>query len=121
MSRTYKDRPRWVKNNDRKLTSVAYHNHVDYLGHLVDCDVDEPTVQEDRWRLGMACGYDWRYNIFTPTKAEANNEWHAPIRAKVRRELLVEAKEYNAEGDFEDDYLGPLDERHSPIKGHGWF
>lgn len=121
MSRTYKDRPRWVKNNDRKLTSVAYHDHIDYLGYVVDCDVDEPTVQGDCWRSLKACGHDWRYNIFSPTKAEVNNEWHAPVRAKVRRELLIEAKEYNAAGGFIADYLAPLDQRHSPIKGNGWF
>lgn len=120
MSRTYKDHPVWVKSNDRKVFPVAYHHHIDYRGNSVDCDVDEPTIQSDKWRWKKNCGYDRFYYGDSPSKAEVNNDWHAPIRTKVRRELRSEAKEYNTAGDFEVDYLAPLDQRHSPIKGIGW-
>lgn len=121
MSRTDKDRPEWVKNNDRTVAPVAYHYHVDYRGNALDCDVDEPSLQSDKWRFHRNCGYDQRFYTENPGKAAINNDWHAPIRTKVRRELRSEVKEYNAGGDFEDDYVAPLDQRNAPIRGHGWY
>lgn len=120
MSKTDKDRPFWVKQNDISLSRVAYHDHVDYWGNDVECDIEFPTVREDKYRVDRNCGYDivgyysW---IDSPSRKIRHNEWFGPIRAKTRDAMISQVKEYNTYGLIETDSLDPQDHRNAPIKG----
>jgi hypothetical protein len=123
MSKTDKDRPFWVKQNDSSLLRQAYHDHVDYWGNEVECDIHLPTVREDKYRVDRNCGYDIvAYYAWadSPSRRIRHTEWFGPVRAKTRDSMLAQAKEYNTYGEIYNDSTEPGDHRNAPIKGY-WY
>lgn len=120
MSRTDKDRPHWVRLNDPDDNRVAHHDHVDYWGNDVKCDIDVPTVREDKYRIERNCSYEiagvYLWNE-TPPRKMRHYEWFGPARARTRDAMISQAKEYNTYGSIESDSQEPSDHRNAPIKG----
>lgn len=120
MSRTHKDRPHWVRLNDRNEKRVAHHDHIDYWGNDVDCDIDSPIVREDKYCVDRNCSYEiegvylWEE---TPSRRMRHYEWFGPVRAKTRDAMVSQVKEYNTYGIIETDSKEPDDHRNAPIKG----
>lgn len=123
MSKTDKDRPFWVIQNDSSIYREAYHDHVDYLGNDVDCDIHLDTVREDKYRADRNCGYDVvkRYSfVDAPSRKKRHNDWFGPARSKTRDAMISQVKEFNSLGYIESDSAEPGDHRHAPMRGTWW-
>jgi hypothetical protein len=112
MSRTYKDRPRWVK--ERGPGAYATHDH-----RLSDCDLPERTGSRfaangrEEW---THCdwndpdeGYGGYWWLVAP-KDFRHFAWCAKSRTRVRDQCQVAKQVINANtGEALDDYLDDID------------
>lgn len=118
MSRTYKTRPTWVRENDPTEHRYAHHDHRNGI-----CDLDVPasrhvpglsTAGRCRWDLEHP-GDPWHDG---PTPEEVHAAWWGPLRAKERTACRTLAAQYNTVGEIDDD-LEPAPEHHR--HGVSWY
>lgn len=144
MSRTYKDRPYWVREHD-KNTREEHHNHTKLgLGtktfangkggavryyHPDECSIEmdqQVHPSTTRWDF-YPCYYYLSsgsikryYRDYTPSNDDLHSDYWAPMRSDVRMGLTGAAKEYNTYGDIEADIFFREKSRHSTYKGGYW-
>lgn len=106
MSRTRKDRPYWVRSNDKtEKYRVAYHDHTGRHGD--DCTIDEPEVGRSFWfKRDTPCGH----YLHMPHKCEPHGDaltllYWAPARQDERTYLKNAVKDYNTFGEVDEDYF----------------
>jgi hypothetical protein len=134
MSRTYKDRPYWVRANDKKEIREAYHDHLRFgktfqsvkYGELAVadyCTIDEPlktgTFQESRER---PCYYElsWEYSYFRVEKRRRNMLYWSPMRADENKVTRNAVKDYNTFGEVDGNLYLREETRHSIYRGGYW-
>jgi hypothetical protein len=134
MSRTYKDRPYWVRANDKKEVREATHDHlrfgkttksIKYGEYTVAdyCTIDEPlktgTFQES---LERPCYYDlsWSYSYFSVEKLRRNMLYWSPMRAEEKKVTCNAVKDYNTFGEVDEDLYLRENTRHSIYRGGYW-
>lgn len=110
MSRTYKDRPIWVKRNDRQSAGREYHSHNEWRGwgakgsQSGPCTIDH-EVTRDNYR-DLECYWE-PFNQYCGYCGCVAFDWvEGPRRAEERDVMLQYKKEYNSgeeELSFEDD------------------
>ncbi|HEX2243788.1 MAG TPA: hypothetical protein VHK27_11165 [Gammaproteobacteria bacterium] len=111
MSRTDKDRPLWVKQNDPTLRNVYHEQHDHRFGY---CDFDEWTGKNTRNRThcDRSWGYNWTMLVGSHTFGYANLFERAE-RARVR-DQLHEVKKMSRE-DVADVDIISVQHRHSAL------
>lgn len=137
MSRTHKDRPVWVKLNDRKTRRVEEHNHhrfgetgVFYKGgtysYLEYCTIDKPQEAVHHAEGQSPCYYYAAIpKIFYAKYGGAHKKalhmdyWN-PLRAEERTTLTRLKKEYYAMGEVDEDIYLPEKTRNTPYGGGYW-
>jgi hypothetical protein len=110
MSRTYKDRPQWVRaRKDTGYPLEPRHNHEWFR---VDCDIDNVPQSRDEWDNQICNLVPHDHPWFSgdsrshPTSEECHTEWHNPERMIARDELRKAASSYNRGDDLNDyDYV----------------
>lgn len=134
MSRTYKDRPYWVRTNDKKEVREASHDHL-HLGEtrksikfgeytIADyCTIDEPLETdsfEESWK--KPCGYDlsWSYSYFSVEKNRRNLLYWSPMRADEHKVTRNAVKDYNTFGEVDEDLYLREKTRHALYRGGYW-
>lgn len=124
MSRTYKDRPWWVKRNDRSRPGREVHNHREFYGYgpnarqLGECTISEPSTRENsRWRYLDEFPCYWEPDDAYCGHSCAAMSWTEETRRlNERMSMLQYVKEYNSgeeELSFEDDVF-------STNRRHDW-
>lgn len=134
MSRTYKDRPYWVRANDKKEVREAHHDHL-RLGQVRQsmkygefkvadyCTIDEPlktgTFLEN---LERPCYYElsWEYSYFKVEKRRRNMLYWSPMRADENKVMRNAVKDYNTFGEVDEDLYLREGTRHSIYRGGYW-
>lgn len=95
MSRTYKDRPYWVRSNDPKEYRKAFHACA-YLN--IECSLKENCVpthaRNNHSCYYMTPGMEYDYNFVT--SKEAHTDWHNPERLRERDVLREFVKNFNS-------------------------
>lgn len=136
MSRTKKDRPYWVKVNDKKEAKRAHHDH-ESLGKIVrnfrgkivkyadECTLEVPQTHsssdDHRSTCHYSLGYGYRYwGDRGQDRADRLNTYYNPLRTMERDALNKAAKEYNANGDIEKDIFFPDSHQHCMLGGGYW-
>lgn len=136
MSRTKKDRPYWVKSNDKKEVRRASHNH-ESLGKIVrnfrgkivkydeECSLEvpqqHPSSDDHRSTCYYNLGYGYRYWYSRgQDRDDRLNTYYNPLRTLERETLTKATKEYNATGDIEEDIFFP-DTHQSCMLGGGYW
>ena len=130
MSRTYKDRPYWVRQNDKSEVRVADHMHhtpmfyrpdSNFWGEIGVCDIDKPMTGS--YKIDRKRNCDYRLpNVRwwdRPRRFYRNSHYYAPVRLIERDTLDKSAKQYNTMGEVDDVDL-PQQHRHSPYGGGYW-
>lgn len=139
MSRTRKDRPVWVKLNDRKTPRIAEHNHNLFgkkglygfgepkeYAYLDYCTIDKPQEAVVHIKEQSPCYYYAAIpKIFYAKYGGAHKEalhlyYWKPVRGEERRKLHNLKKEYRAAGEIGDDTFITDKTRRSPYKGGYW-
>jgi hypothetical protein len=133
MSRTYKDRPYWVRSNDKKEVREEYHDHLrlgetrkgkhgDFM--VADyCTIDEPlktgTFQESRER---PCYYElsWKYSYFKVEKRRRNMLYWSPMRSDENEVTRNAVKDYNTFGEVDENLYLRETTRHAIYRGGYW-
>lgn len=134
MSRTYKDRPYWVRANDKKEVREAHHDHL-RLGKVRQsmkygefkvadyCTIDEPlktgTFLEN---LERPCYYElsWEYSYFKVEKRRRNMLYWSPMRADENKVMRNAVKDYNTFGEVDEDLYLREKTRHAIYRGGYW-
>lgn len=117
MSRTYKDRPKWVQLNDPKSHRVAEHWHVS--GHK--CDLDIPATSNNKGFAG-ACHYSLPYHVCyqNPTKEQRRIMFWQKLRQEERSTLYQAKQQYNTSSETDEDII--ITNRHNhDIYGEGYW
>lgn len=135
MSRTKKDRPYWVRANDKTERRVARHDHdrigryYKYYGQSVvyqyedECTIDYPRTGNNSdknypctWEL------DYGYNYFYGGMSvqERHMTYYNPLRTLERDTLRKAVKEYNTTGDIEKDIFFQDRHQHQMLNGGYW-
>lgn len=117
MSRTFKDRPYWVRANDPKHSRYAYHYHIG----VEECPIDEPLTGVFGI-YGRTCGYSipWSYFRNDATKEICHNSYWAPLRNDERIVLNSLVRDYNTYGEVDEDFFIQENHRHSRYGGGYW-
>lgn len=124
MSRTDKDRPYWVRQNDPTEDRVEYHNHVAPRWRTMyawdgTCHVDEPITRENR--RSFSCGYYLRDRYhWTPKREDRRLYYYKPLRSRERDTLGKAAKQYNAGYEVDENIVLPEAHRHGMYPGGYW-
>jgi hypothetical protein len=130
MSRTYKDRPHWVKVRDPAMPTVESHHHhgthwrtARRREEPVVCDLADFDAARDRtasWRLLTYCirKFPWNkrcyYHSPVPDmRGWVHAVWSGPERSRERVGLRGAAREYNSHGEAEDFDFPNHQHRHS--------
>lgn len=124
MSRTDKDRPYWVRQNDETEVRRPFHRHDQYrFGRepFDECEIDEPyTGATGEWR--RRCGY-WlgyrRHVCVVPPHAEREG-YYAPLRNDERMVLRNAVKDYNTFGEIDEDFYIQEQHRRACYGGGYW-
>lgn len=124
MSRTYKDRPYWVRLNDKREARTPFHRHHNWYtrnnGWEV-CTFGEPyTGGTDEWRRN--CGYYLGYRRHTcyAPKDYIRDMYYSPMRNDERMVLRNAAKDYNSFGEIDEDFFLNERSRHATYGGGYW-
>lgn len=134
MSRTDKDRPYWVRQNDPSEARLAIHMHHTPMfytagwnsnrwGEIGVCDLDKPMTGE--WSVDRKRNCYYRvtppdhYAYDKCEREDRNLYYYAPVRMKERDLLGKAAKQYNTSGEVDDVDL-PGYHHHMPFGG-GWW
>jgi hypothetical protein len=135
MSRTKKDRPYWVKLNDKKVAKRPHHNHAvigktvrGFRGNIItyadECTLEQPETHssndDHRRPCSYLLGYGYGYWLDGMTREDRMNTYYNPLRTMEREELTKAKKEYNATGDIEKDIAFPDGHRHGMLGGGYW-
>jgi hypothetical protein len=134
MSRTYKDRPYWVRANDKREVREAYHNHCNLgktrkSGKFGDytisdhCTIDEPLRTGsfmESW--GKPCNYElsWAYSYFSVEKSRRNMLYWSPMRADENKVTRNAVKDYNTFGEVDENLYLRENTRNSIYRGGYW-
>jgi hypothetical protein len=120
MSRSARDRPRWVRANDPRLWVGEDHAHTEFG---VECTIDEPATP--RWHQGI-CNHvlrgdevpERRYNRVS--RRRRHNDYWAPERAARRTRLGNAVAEYRATGGVDEDQELTERQLRGSYVGHVW-
>lgn len=135
MSRTKKDRPYWVRVNDKTENRIEHHDH-ERLGkyysrykenktrrYSEECTIDVPrqangdlTAYTCTWELNY--GYSYLYGGMSVK--DRHITYYNPLRTLERDTLRVAVKEYNATGDLEDGVFFQDRWQHGMLGGGHW-
>ncbi|MBC9706661.1 MAG: hypothetical protein H9W81_17245 [Enterococcus sp.] len=144
MSRTYKDRPYWVLEQDKRARE-EHHDHtklgtgtktyrnvrggVSNYYHPDECSIEmdrQVHPSTDRWEY-YPCYYyvssgtvKRYYRDYSPPRDTLHDLYWGPMRADVRDGLNDAIKEYNTHGDIEEDIFFREKNRHSTYGGGYW-
>lgn len=125
MSRTDKDRPYWVRTNDKtEKYRVAYHDHTGRRGD--ECTVDEPEEHPSSWRgrggrWYSPCGHHLHVpHICEPHGDSASVYYWVPARQDEQTFLKNAVKDYNTFGEVDEDYFLQEKTLNGPYGG-GWW
>lgn len=132
MSRTYKDRPYWIRVDDTKNLRYAMHHHsvfgLTYTPynsstpiHFADyCTIDEPHSKDTERR--KPCYYRLRENnrYDRTTKEMRHNGYWEPLRTDERIVLRNAVKDYNTFGETDEDFFLQENHRHASYGGEYW-
>lgn len=123
MSRTYKDRPYWVRQNDPREDRVPYHDHIERwwrrrINWDGECHLDEPVNHETRH--SFPCGYYLRQRWYNVPRDFRHYNYYGPLRAHERDNLRDAAKQYNSWGEVDEDFYLPEAHRHATFGGGYW-
>lgn len=119
MSRTRKDRPHWVRLNDKKdkVVRVPYHRHHlfgetitlwtgDEFTYENHCTIDEPergrSHRSETLRRPCFISAGWAYYAYDGNKETVNLGFWSPLRRDEKDELTKLVKVYNGGEDLED-------------------
>lgn len=137
MSRTRKDRPYWVRLNDKKETIAKneYHNH-NIFGKTITlwtgeertyadyCTIDEPAMNRSNREIRQRpCRISpgWNYYYGTPTSERVNLGYWSPLRRDETDKLRKLTKFYNAGEDLDEvDFFLNEKTRHATYGGGDW-
>ena len=126
MSRTYKDRPYWVRLNDKREARTPFHRHHAngwWLKDVFDeCLIDTPyTGATDEWRRRY-CGYylGYRRHVCQIPKNAVREMYYSPMRNDERMVLRNAAKDYNSFGEIDEDLFLNEKSRHATYGGGYW-
>lgn len=144
MSRTYKDRPYWVKEHDKNARE-EHHNHTQMGMETKSYNNGRGSINNyyypDECSIGMEqqvhpsttrwdnypCYYYLSngtikryYRDYSPPRDTLHDLYWGPMRADVRDGLNDAVKEYNTHGDIEEDIFFREKSRHSIYKGGYW-
>lgn len=139
MSRTDKDRPRHVINDDETMGLVEHHDHGTGVCDLADPDRPyTPLFGGDKFErvpaqrangtayIRRRCYREldarhpwWAYTDKSAPDRLYRREFHAQDRARSRQELHRLIGEFNSHGDVDDSAVQPRDHRHSAM-WHWW-
>lgn len=138
MSRTLKDRPAWVRANDKSEPVIIQHNHLaagttrggykgiadSILVFADECTEDVPSKYRTSFDQNEVnpCGRSLSWQVKRPQWAERNNlraNYWKPERAQERTVLRRIEGEYSLNGEIDEDYLFPLWHRRSGL-AHRW-
>lgn len=134
MSRTYKDRPYWVRANDKKEVREAHHDHL-RLGKTIQsfkygelgvadcCTIDEPLKTGAFLEsIKQPCYYElsWEYSYFYVGKRRRNMLYWSPMRADENKVTRNAVKDYNTFGEVDDDLYLREQTRHAIYRGGYW-
>lgn len=125
MSRTDKDRPDWVRVNDKTEDRTEFHyHHRRYWGEpyegMYDCEIDEPLDGSKGMRK-RRCGYYLRTNRYwNPKREDRRLYYYKPLRSRERDTLGKAAKQYNAGNEVDEDIVLPESHRHAMFPGGYW-
>jgi hypothetical protein len=110
MSRTYKDRPYWVKRNDRSRPGRDRHSHNEWIGWKNRSQTGECTISEEVTRENvhdLTCYWEPFDQFGGCCNCGKGIPWaELPRRVSERDVMLQYKKEYNSgeeELSFEDD------------------
>jgi hypothetical protein len=125
MSRTDKDRPYWVKSNDKtEKYRVAYHDHTGRRGD--ECTIDEPEEHPSSWRgrggrwYSPCSHYIHLPHICQPHGTSLRDFYWVPSRAEERDYTTRAIKDYNTFGEVDEDYFLQEKTLNGPYGG-GWW
>lgn len=124
MSRTYKDRPYWVRQNDKREVRTPFHQHNQFRfgsKEFETCNIDEPyTGQPGEWR--RKCGYylGYRRHVCHPPRGAVRDAYYSPMRNDERMTLHNAAKDYNSFGEIDEDFFLNEKSRHATYGGGYW-
>lgn len=137
MSRTRKDRPDWVKLNDRKTPRIANHNHKQFgaegmmfqgkkYSYLDYCTIDKPQEAVEH-KIGQSPCYYYAaiskifYAKYGGAHKEAlRMEYWSPLRAEERTTMQNLKKQYYATGEVDEDVFIKEKHHNAPYKGGYW-
>lgn len=131
MSRTFKDRPYWIRVNDPKTLRYAVHHHASFGHvytpfngkpvHILDyCTIDEPYSAGDNYPKPCY------YRLISPhrydetTKEMRHNAYWEPMRTDERIVLRNAVKDYNTYGEIDEDFFLQENHRHARYGGVYW-
>lgn len=135
MSRTRKDRPYWVRANDKKEKRVEHHNHellgryYRYYGdnrvrqHSEECTIDLPRTKnygDNHYTCTWELDYGYNYLYGGMSVEERHQTYYNPLRTLERDTLRKAVKEYNATGDIEYDIFFQDRYQHQMLNGGYW-
>ncbi|MBC9704519.1 MAG: hypothetical protein H9W81_05820 [Enterococcus sp.] len=117
MSRTFKDRPYWVRANDPQQDRYAYHNHI----YVDECPIDEKYTS-NFGSYSRACGYalPWTYYRNDTPKKVRNTSYWIPLRTDERKVLNNLTRDYNTYGEIDEDFFLQEHHRHARYGGGYW-
>lgn len=135
MSRTYKDRPYWVRvNNPNPKYDDVYESHTHHDTYWLEwngeCDIEEPmrnsSYMEIRRNQSCFRQLDWNYSrrwSNLPSRESVHNLWYAPLRMEERTELETCKKIYNASGlsELEDRDIIITEKHGGGVYGGGYW
>lgn len=138
MSRTRKDRPVWVRTNDKSEPVTVQHNHLaagttrggykgsadSMLSFVDECTEGAPTKYRTSFDQHEVhpCGRSLSWQVKRAQWPERNNlraNYWKPERAEERAVLRRMEGEFNLNGEVDDDYLLPMWHRRSGL-AHRW-
>lgn len=133
MSRTYKDRPYWIRANDSTNLRKAVHRHAIFGFtytpynsknpiHFADhCTIDEPITKASQ--RSKPCYYKLRTRSTgydETTKEMRNNAYWEPMRTDERIVLRNAVKDYNTYGEIDEDFFLQENHHHARYGGVYW-
>lgn len=124
MSRTYKDRPYWVRLNDPSEVRRPFHYHEGrgrFFEEFEACQIDVPYEgKKGEWRRN--CGYYLGYHFHRcrVTREFRRLGFYGPLRSDQRMKLRNAVKDYNTFEEVDEDMYLREQNRRSTFYGGYW-